>query len=145
MPHQRFIVAGEYSKILNSSLSIELPTNITFTGLLSSDQLPEFYKKCRVILFLSKWYETFGMILIESMSYGVPVMVYNLAAIPEIIENEREGFVIEMGDMHAIIEKINLLFQNNDLYQELSMRCVKKFTKHYTSARYYDRLMEIIQ
>jgi glycosyltransferase involved in cell wall biosynthesis len=142
MPEQQFIVAGDNSKIENIPTN-ELPQNITFLGLLSANQVPEFYSRCKVILFLSKWYEGFPMILLESMSYGVPVIVYNLAAMPDIIENEKEGFVVEMGDFETIVEKVNLLFQDKDLYQKLSCQCIKKFSEQYTPAKYYERLMEI--
>jgi len=145
MPQQQFIVAGNHSEIVNNPEKYKIPPNITFLGLLKPEELPAFYKKCKMILFLSKWYEGFPMILLESMSYGVPVMVYNLAAMPEIIENEKEGFVVEMGDFEALVEKINLLFADNELYRKLSMQCVKKFSECYTPEKYYGRLMKICQ
>jgi len=145
MPQRQFIIAGDNSKIMNGSVMIEVPPNITFLGLLTAEQLPEFYKKCKIILFLSKLYEGFPMTLLESMSYGVPVIVYNLAAMPEIIENEKEGFVVEMGDFETIVEKINLLFQDKDLYQKLSIQCIKKFSEQYTPKKYYERLIQICQ
>jgi len=141
MPQQQFVVAGDNSKIQSNFPSTLLPQNITFLGLLSVTQLPEFYQKCKVILFLSKLYEGFPMILLESMSYGVPNIVYNLAAMPEIIENEKDGFVVEMGDFEAIVKKIDLLFRDKDLYDKLSAQCIEKFSECYTSEKYYERLV----
>jgi glycosyltransferase involved in cell wall biosynthesis len=143
MPQQQFIVAGDHSKTMNSFPTVQIPPNITFLGLLSAEQLPEFYNTCKVVLFLSKLYEGFPMILLESMSNGVPVIVYNLAAMPEIIENEKEGFVVEISDFEAIVKKVNLLFQDDTLYKKLSANCIKKFTEYYTPEKYYERLMEI--
>jgi glycosyltransferase involved in cell wall biosynthesis len=139
MPQQQFLVAGNHSKIAPEET--QLLSNVKFLGLLTPEQLPDFYKLCKVILFLSKWYEGFPMILLESMSYGVPVIVNNLAAMPEIIENEKEGFVVEIGDFETIVEKINLLFQDQELYQKLSIQCVRKFSEQYTPEKYYERLM----
>lgn len=143
MPHQQFIVAGDHSKITDRLAEMQPLPNVNFLGLLTPEQLPNFYKKCKAILFLSKWYEGFPMILLESMNYGVPAIVYNLAAMPEIIENEKEGFVVDTGDLETIIKKINLLFSNQELYQKLSARCIQKFLEHYTPEKYYARLMEL--
>ena len=143
IPYRQFIVAGDNSKILNNLKLSELPENISFEGFLTQEQIPNFYKRCKVILFLSKLYEGFGLIMIESMSYGIPVIVYNLAAMPEIIENEKEGFVVNKGDFETISEKINLLFQNNDLFQKISNQCLKKFSEKYTSEKYYDNFLNI--
>jgi glycosyltransferase involved in cell wall biosynthesis len=140
MPHQQFLIAGDNSNITEDLLLL----NVTFLGLLSAEHLPEFYKKCKVILFLSKLYEGFPMILLESMSYGVPVIVYNLAAMPEIIENNKEGFVVEIEDFENIIEKINQLFQDQELYHKLSLQCVEKFAENFSSEKYYERLLEIL-
>lgn len=139
MPQYQFIVAGDNTEIYLTET--KPPQNVKFLGLITADQLPNFYKGCKVVLFLSKCYEGFPMILLESMSYGVPAVVYNLAAMPEIIENEKEGFVVEQRDFATIVEKINLLFQNKDLYQKLSSQCIEKFSEYFAHEKYYNQLM----
>ncbi len=46
------------------------------------------------------WEEPFGLVIVESMACGTPVIAYNRGAIPELIEDEKTGYVVEsMNDM----------------------------------------------
>lgn len=58
----------------------------------------EFYKVSKALLFPIKWEEPFGMVMIEAMSCGTPVIAYNRGSVSEIVRDGVTGFVIDQDD-----------------------------------------------
>lgn len=138
MPEFEFKIAGE--KTNNIDL-LDIPYNVKFEGFLKSDELMQFYQKCRVILFLSRWYEGFPLVLLEAMYNYTPIIVNNLAVMPEVIENGKEGYVVEVGDLDLVKKKIKELFYNEEKYFQKCYNCRKKVEENYSAEQYYNRLM----
>ena len=84
------------------------------------------------------------MALLEAFSCKTPVIVYNLSVMPEIIEDGKEGFVVAIGDIHKISEKIETLFQDEKLWTEISENTRRKFINNYNTQSYYHKLISVI-
>jgi glycosyltransferase involved in cell wall biosynthesis len=69
--------------------------NIIYLGLLSQEELAAQYAKARALLFPISWCEPCGMVLIESLASGTPVIGTRFGAVPEIICHGRTGFVVD--------------------------------------------------
>ena len=59
------------------------------------------------MLCLSSKYEGFGLVLLESLASGVPVLATRSGAIPEIIENKKNGYLVQHGDIKNFSKRIN--------------------------------------
>lgn len=138
LPQYQFQVAGDYTQIDHS---IEMPTNLECKGLLNQDQLTKFYENTKVLLFLSRWYEGFPMVLLEAMHHCTPLIVTNLGVMPEVVEHEVNGFVVNAGDYEAIVKRIQMIYSNDDHYLEFASIGKKRSEEFYSSERYYERLM----
>ena len=66
---------------------------IVFIGELGADQKKHWYRHARATLFPIQWREPFGLVLIESMACGTPVLAFNEGAVSEIVATGRTGFV----------------------------------------------------
>ena len=137
-PEYNFCVAGDYSHLPKT---FEKPTNLTFDGLLNAEKLYDFYKKCRVILFLSHWYEGFPMVILESMQNYTPLIVTNLGVMPEIIQHGKNGFVVSVGDLQSIRNHIVTLFSDTEIYQQMAILGKQKCEEIYSVDNYYEKLM----
>ena len=142
MPDYKFRVAGKQTALLDK---IDLPNNIEFKGFLDASQLSDFYCNAKVIIFPSRWYEGFPMTLLEAFSCHTPIIVYNLSTMPEIVEDEKEGFVVEIGDITQMSEKIKLLFNEAELWKSISDNTNQKFTQKYSVQSYYQNLMTLLK
>lgn len=69
--------------------------HVVFHGEVRSNALIELYGGARAVLFPISWHEPFGLVMIEAMAVGTPVVSYNCGSVPEIIENGKTGFVVE--------------------------------------------------
>lgn len=71
---------------------------IDFIGEIDDRRKSEFLGNARALLFPIDWPEPFGLVMIESMSSGTPVIAWNQGSVPEIIEEGRSGAIVDSID-----------------------------------------------
>lgn len=67
---------------------------VEFIGEINERQKQEFLGNALALLFPINWNEPFGLVMIEAMACGTPVIAHSTGSVPEIIENERNGFLV---------------------------------------------------
>jgi glycosyltransferase involved in cell wall biosynthesis len=100
---------------------IYLPSNIKIYSQ-QKDVIP-FYFKASLVLNLSRideWLETFGLTILEALSFGIPVIVPPVGGPSEIVVDGKEGFLISSYEIDVIADKIVYLYQNPEICLELS-------------------------
>jgi glycosyltransferase involved in cell wall biosynthesis len=110
---------------------------IEFVGEIGEDKKGDFLGNAMALLFPIDWPEPFGMVMIEAMANGTPIIAFNHGSVPEIIEHGRTGFIVNsIEEAVRAIEKIPLL----------SRPLIRKIFEHsFTSsvmARNYVRIYE---
>lgn len=127
----------QFTLVVNSSrTSIDdyfngkrLPLNLTIHS--TQTNVHPFYREADLVLNLSHtdaWIETFGMTILEAMSYEIPVIVPPVGGIAELVIDGFNGYKIDSKDVVAIKKRIQLIFENKGLYQYLSSNAKKKST-----------------
>ncbi len=84
--------------------------NVEFIGEINDAQKPAFLSNALALLFPIDWPEPFGLVMIESMACGCPVIARRRGSVPEVMEDGVTGFVIEneaeavaaLGQLHRI-------------------------------------------
>ena len=82
------------------------------------------------------------MSVLESQTYGTPVIGANIGGIPELIDNNTDGLLFEPGNVDDMVEKIKYLYDNRDILNGYSDKCIEK-VKKFSIDKYYDELMKI--
>ena len=77
---------------------------IIYIGELNNDQKKVWYEHAIATLFPIRWGEPFGLVAIESMSYGTPVLALNRGALSEIVKDGTTGFIV--GSMQEMVGKV---------------------------------------
>jgi glycosyltransferase involved in cell wall biosynthesis len=86
---------------------------IEFIGEIGDDQKEEFLGNALALLFPIDWPEPFGMVMIEALATGTPVIAFNHGSVPEIIEHGKTGFVVDnMEQAIDAVEKIHSLHRS---------------------------------
>ncbi len=83
---------------------LECDKQIIYIGEISSEHKKHWYRHARATLFPIQWDEPFGLVLIESMACGTPVIASNKGSVPEIIVDGKTGFVVD--SMNAMVEAV---------------------------------------
>ena len=68
---------------------------VEMVGEISDAQKPAFLSGARALLMPIDWPEPFGLVMIEAMACGTPVVAFDRGSVPEIVEDGRTGFVVE--------------------------------------------------
>ena len=69
--------------------------HVEYIGEINEQQKTEFLGNAHALLFPIDWPEPFGLVMIEAMACGTPVIAFNRGSVPEVIENGVSGFVVE--------------------------------------------------
>jgi glycosyltransferase involved in cell wall biosynthesis len=69
--------------------------HVEFIGEIGDGEKAEFLSGAHALLFPIDWPEPFGLVMIEAMACGVPVVAYNHGSVPEVIEDGRTGFIVD--------------------------------------------------
>jgi glycosyltransferase involved in cell wall biosynthesis len=83
----------------------------------------EFYKEASVVLNLSDtklWVETFGLTILEAMAYGLPTIVPPVGGVIELVEDGKNGYLIDSRNIDLISKKLNELLKDSLLYHQMS-------------------------
>ena len=68
------------------------------------------------MLLMTSLYEPFGLVLVEAMSCGIPVIAFDCPYGPsDIIHNGKDGYLVENGNIEAFAERVCHLIENEDL------------------------------
>lgn len=134
-------LAGDYSAMRR--LVTGAPPNAEFLGGLNSDQLVEFYRNARFLVIPSRCFEPFGIVTIEAMSYGLPVIASKIGGLPEIVEDGVTGFLFEPGNAEDLASKMRPLWEKPGLCQDMGRAGRDKVIREYSADRYYERLMAV--
>ncbi len=89
----------------------------------------QFYKEASILLNLSdvnQWVETFGLTILEGMAYGLPAIVPPVGGVVELIEEGKNGFLIDSKNIELLSQKINDLLTNASLYAKMSKDALEK-------------------
>ena len=83
-------------------------SNIRYAGEVSHNDLRRLYQNAYVTLFPIKWEEPFGLVMVESMACGTPVVAFRRGSVPEVISNGKSGYIVKTVDgMVAHVKKID--------------------------------------
>jgi glycosyltransferase involved in cell wall biosynthesis len=110
---------------------------VEFVGEIGEAQKNEFLGHACALLFPIDWPEPFGLVMIEAMACGTPVIAYRNGSVPELLEDGRTGFVV--NGMQAAIAAVNRI---GEISRE---ECRKVFEERFSvrrMARDYLRVYE---
>ena len=114
-------------KMYAQELGVE--DRIVFTGTVKQDRMPYYYSAADVCVIPS-FYESFGLVALESLSCGIPIVANDVGDLRNIIRQGETGYVIDSNDPDQLAEKINLVLNKpaDEKASALSIRgSVKEF------------------
>jgi glycosyltransferase involved in cell wall biosynthesis len=103
--------------LINLTKRLNLEKDIIFTGFVSDEELPKYYASCDIFASASVL-EGFGLIFLEAMALGKPIVAFNLVSIPEVVGNA--GILVNEINHEKFANAIIELLQNKALYKEKS-------------------------
>ena len=135
---------GYEERLRQSVAEHGLESNVIFTG--ARDDVPDIMNAMDVVAHTSVRGEPFGRVIIEGMSVGRPVVATRAGGVPEFVEHEGSGILVEPGDPDALAAVLQRLLTDRAHYDKLAagaLAAVQRFSlqNHVGElSRLYDRV-----
>lgn len=92
---------------------------VSFVGKVPNHKVSQYMIESDIFV-LPSLSEGFGIVLLEAMASGLPIVASNVGGIPSLVQNEINGFLVESRNPERISEKVLLLFDNEELMIKIS-------------------------
>lgn len=121
-----------------------LTDRIRLSGSLPDGELASRLAQSHVLAVPSS-YEGFGMVYIEAMGFGLPVIASNVGAVPELITPGRDGFLIRPGDTAGLAQCIHTLHRDREHLAQVSLAALQRYREHPTWTESSERIREFLR
>jgi phosphatidylinositol alpha-mannosyltransferase len=116
VPEVRLMVVGAYDKEDKAPYVLYARQHrlrdVRFIGYVSEDDLPRYYRTCHVFCAPSTGFESFGIILLEAMAAGKPIVASNIAGYRGVLEDGKEGLLVQPEDEQGLAETLIRLLKD---------------------------------
>lgn len=132
-PNLRLIVGGDgpLKKYCQNWIKKNKLKDVVFEGTINEADAPYFYSSCDIFCSPSIYGESFGIVLIEAMATGKPVVAFANKGYKEILANTKgDKFLVKPKDYKSLAEKLEILIKNEKLRKEMGQWGIKEAQKY---------------
>jgi glycosyltransferase involved in cell wall biosynthesis len=121
---------------------LKLNSHVSFLGYRSdaSQLIYDF----DIFVHPSRW-EGFGLVFLEAMAAGVPIIATRTSAIPEIVEDGETGLLVPVDDEDALSDALSLLLADPPLRKQMGMAGRRRLDEHFSVQKMVERTAQIYQ
>jgi glycosyltransferase involved in cell wall biosynthesis len=130
--------AESYLKDL--SLDLGLEERVHFEGWVNNVSISEFYSKARVVAVPCRWAEPFGMIGLEAMHHGRPVVAFDVGGIPDWLENDVTGLLVPERDVVGLAKALERLLLDLELAHRLGEMAILRVQERFSFEDYLKQM-----
>ncbi len=122
---------------------LNLSERVQFIGKVNRDELGKFYQTASVVVFPSMCPESFGMVGIEAMYFGKPVVAFAAGGVIEWLKNGDTGLLVNFGDINLFAEKLRSILLNKELSKKLGNNAREAAKNYICRDRYVESVINI--
>ncbi len=134
---------AERSRLERLRAELGLQDLVTFQGAQAQDTLVYYYSAAEMVVMPSH-YESFGMVALEAMACGTPVIASKVGGLAFSVQEGKTGYLVPSGDAATMADRIRLLLKDPDLRQRLG-RQAARWAQRYGWPAIADRLLEVYE
>ena len=124
--------------------SLGISERVKFIGSISQPELADYYRAADVLIFPS-YYESFGLVALEAMVSGIPVVASRVGGLTDLVKNGETGYLVPFRCAESFTEKLEVILANPSLQEAMgksanaiAMKCgwedvAKNLAKFYMS------------
>ena len=98
---------------------LNLSTHVRFLGQKTQEELPRYYNAAEMVIMPSH-YESFGMVTLEAMACGVPVITTNVAGVSQLIDKQHAALITSVNNPLLLASQIKYLLTNEEAHTQIS-------------------------
>jgi D-inositol-3-phosphate glycosyltransferase len=117
-------MSAEMARLQKLCDDLSVGQTVVFLGKRDQDRLPYYYSAAELLVMPSH-YESFGMVALEAMACGTPVIASEVGGLAYLVRDGETGFTIPDQEPEALCEKMSWLLNDHDLRRQMSERAVE--------------------
>jgi len=120
-PESRLVIVGDgpMKAYYKSHVDKSVKDDVLFVGRVSSEQLPHYFASSHVVCAPATGSESFGIVLLEAMASGKPIVASNIEGYKDVVASGQEGLLVRPRDPAALASAVSLLLKDDNLRTEL--------------------------
>jgi glycosyltransferase involved in cell wall biosynthesis len=119
-------------------------TRLTIHGYVPDEDLDGYYRTADILVMPSR-YESFGLVLIEAMRHGIPVIACDAGGMREVITEGVDGFLVGVENAAALAERIGRLAADADLRKRMGRAARDSYEARFTAAHMGEQMENIFK
>lgn len=147
LPNVRYRIVGygsDRERLEGIAKDLGIDDRVDFAGFVDDPELVELYKSCELFILPSAQ-EGFGLVFIEAMAAGKPVIAARAGAVPEVVVDGQTGVLVEYGDQAALADAIAHLCADPELCRRLGSAGRERFLERFSFERVMARFDELLE
>jgi len=128
----------ELNNLKNMAKELNISENVVFTGKIPHGDLQFYYNLADVFVFPTLRLEAGPLVIPEAMACEKPVIASRIGGIPTVIENYKDGILIEPGNLIELKDRILEVLSDEELARKLGKNARRKIVSRYS----LDRMLE---
>jgi D-inositol-3-phosphate glycosyltransferase len=151
-PHTLVIIGGdvyaapeamnaELLRLQGQARDLGISDLVLFLGKRDQDSLPYYYSAAEALVMPSH-YESFGMVALEAMACGTPVVASQVGGLAFLVQDGETGYVVPDGDPEALSERLRMLLSQPELRRKLGEQAAV-YAKNYAWTLIAGRVLEV--
>lgn len=122
-----------------------LSKKVNFAGKKYGSEKSEIFSNADIFAFPTYYHnETFGLVLVEAMQYSLPIVSTFEGGIPDVVENEKTGFLISQKDVVALAKKLEVLIKDPALRKKMGEMGRKKYKAEFTLTAFEKQFSSVL-
>ncbi len=117
---------------------------IEFVGPIPHDQLPKWYNNSKIFV-LTSLTEAASNVTMEAMSCGKPVIVTRVGGMPNLIEDQLNGFLVKPNNPQLVAKKVIELLKDNSLRARIGKEARNTISNEFKQSNYIDELINLFK
>jgi glycosyltransferase involved in cell wall biosynthesis len=150
-PHVRFQIVGDAlfgenefkSKVLQQCHDLGLDECVSWLGFRSD--VPQIMAEVDCVVHASTLGEPFGMVIIEAMWAGRPIIATNGGGVPEIVTNGKDGLLVPMKDSPAMAEAMMAMLESPQMARDLTVKALETVTSRFSIEKTLDGIEAVLK
>jgi glycosyltransferase involved in cell wall biosynthesis len=139
-PDAKLLIGGdgpEKENLMNECSRLELEKNVEFLGFIPNEKIPQIYSSADIfvlpsIVTKSGDTEGLGVVLLEAMASGIPVIGSDIGGITDIIEDRKTGLLVKSEDPDDLAEKILFILSNKNFRLNMSTEAMNLINQKFS-------------
>jgi len=145
-PTLNYIVIGDGTdrpRLEQLTQRLGIADRVQFRGFVSEEDLQHEYAQCSAYVMPSAR-EGFGLVFLEAMAHGKPVVAARAGGAPEVVQDGVTGILVDFGDVAALTQAVKRLLEDADLRDRMGQTGLQRVRENYTYDIFCQRVAQIL-